>query len=157
MNKKIMVLIILALLLIFSIGMYALISYTTEPITDNNSSLANNSTDINSNLSTNESKTDSNTTTKNTNDINKNDKKNKAKNNKIVPKIKTITSKADVIKEANKILNEHRKFYGKNAVVKNVEVNRYGLWFVDFVDSKTGKKVGETIISDETGKIVEAD
>lgn len=70
-------------------------------------------------------------------------------------KIKTITSKADVIKEANNILNANREFYGKNAVVKKVEYGGNDLWFVEFVDSKTGKKVGWTIIYDETGKMAD--
>lgn len=69
---------------------------------------------------------------------------------------KTISSKSDIIKESNKILNNNRKFFGKNAVVNNAKYGGNGMWYVDFIDSKTGKKVGTTYIDDKTGKMVDA-
>lgn len=156
MNKKIIFLIIIILVLIGGIGIYSLISNNTNS-SENNFISTNKSSDNDHNISLNDSETNNNSTYKSNRVTNKNSKNNNDINN-ISPnsKIKTITSKSDVIKEANNILNGDRKFYGKNAVVKNVEYNGNGLWFVDFVDSKTGKRVGGTIISDKTGKMSEA-
>ena len=155
MDKKIIILIIIALFLLCGIGIYAIISSNTH-FSENNSLSTNKSSENSQNLSVNDSQINNNPNNNSNQVINKNINNNNISDKKSDSKIKTITSKSDVIKESNKILNGNRDFYGKNAIVKNVNYNGNGLWFVDFVDSKTGKKVGGTIISDKTGKMTEA-
>ncbi|MBZ9571261.1 hypothetical protein KQY27_06860 [Methanobrevibacter sp. TMH8] len=156
MNKKIIFLIIIILLLIGGIGIYSMI-YNNTNSSENNFMLTNKSSENDYNMSLNESETNNNSAHNSNNIVTNKNSKNSNDNNKFSDsKIKTITSKSDVIKEANKILDSNREFYGKNAVVKNVKYNGNGLWFVDFIDPKNGKILGGTIISDKTGKMADA-
>ena len=170
MNKNIIFLIIIVLLLICSIGAYL---FSNNSILEN-SILTNEFPKNDSNISVTESEGENNqdnatifssndNTRDKSNNNNNNNNNNSNSNNNINNNInnqnsvtKTITSKSEVIKEANKILNSNKGFFGKNAVVNNVKYEGNRIWSVDFIDSKTGKKVGTTYIDDATGEMVNA-
>jgi len=173
MNKSVIFLIIIVLLLICSIGAYLFsnnntlenniltdqypknhsnISLNGSDISDNGSNIENNSDNITGILSNSNMGDKSNNNVNNTNYHNN---INNINNNQVSP-AKTTSSKSTVVKEANKILTSNKDFFGKNAVVKNVKFEGNGIWSVDFVDSKTGKKVGTTYIDDATGTMVNA-
>ena len=141
MNKRIILLIIVVLLLISGIGTYLIYNNDSTPENNFNTSKK----DFNQeNISNNKTEVVP---------TNKYIPNYKSSHNNI-PNLKTITSKSDVIKEAKRILNDGRDFYGKNAVVKNVKYHKSsGLWSADFVDSKTGKYLGYTYIEDSTGEV----
>ena len=147
MNKNVIFSIIAIIVLVFASGY--LIYY--ESFISHNDSLKKGYS-FESNISANES---------NNRQINDNDTEeimdNKNSSNSYqISNQKTISSKSDIIRESNKILNNNRDFFGKNAVVNNVKYDGNGIWYVDFIDSKTGKKVGTTYIDDRTGKMVDA-
>lgn len=159
MDKNVIFLIIVVLLLVCGVGAYLLsdsnvsdlgIDSLTDQYTNNDSNISVNGSD--------QEKIQDNGTGNLSDNNNYNNNyfgNDKSSDNNHV-KVKTITSKSDVTKEANKILNSNKDFFGKNAVVKNVKYDGNGLWSADFVDSKTGKKVGTTYIDDKTGKMVDA-
>lgn len=151
-DKNVIILIIAVSLLICGIGTYLILNNNGF---DSNINSSGDQFPVNdSNISANGS--DQEKIQNNTTGIlvNSNLDPDKSSNNQV--NVKTITSKFNVVKEANKILNSNKDFFGKNAVVKNVKYNGNGLWSADFVDSKTGKKVGTTYIDDKTGKMVDA-
>jgi len=158
MNKNAIFLIIIVLLLICSIGVYL---FSNNNILEN-TQLTNEYPKNDSNVSVSDNENNQDNSTGILSNNNSADKLNNSTNNKNInnknqdPVTKTITSKSEVIKEANKILNSNKGFFGKNAVVNNVKYEGNRIWSVDFIDSKTGKKVGTTYIDDATGEMVNA-
>ncbi|MCL2157109.1 MAG: hypothetical protein FWH54_03705 [Methanobrevibacter sp.] len=73
-------------------------------------------------------------------------------NNLLKSKINTVkyvstmlTSKKQAQKAAQKYINTSTSKIG------NATLNKYGVWFVEYLDKKTGKKLGEILIDDKTG------
>jgi len=152
MNKDVIFLIMVVLLLICGLGTYLILNDNSSD--SDNDSYRDQYLNNDSNISVNGS--DQGKIQNNNTGILANDNLNNDNSNNNQVEVKTITSKSDVVKEASRILNNNKDFFGKNAVVKNVKYNGNGIWSVDFIDSKTGKKVGTTYIDDKTGKMVDA-
>jgi hypothetical protein len=69
----------------------------------------------------------------------------KSRTNKVKSVSTMLTSQKEAKKSAQKYINTSIYKIG------GATLNKYGVWFVDYLDKKTNKKVGEILIDDRTG------
>jgi hypothetical protein len=150
MDKKILYLVLIMLIVVFGVGAYF---FSLSSLDSNKTDLNNKTHSINNHNNS----TKVNYTKNDSEDSIATNKEGKSVKIDNSPKSSTVSSKSEVIGEANSILNSNRGYYGKYAVVGDVEyLKESGLWEITFIDYRTGKRVGNTIIDDKTGKMPEA-